>query len=125
MDQTSTRDDNFFDTGQVFTLLHKGLTHHGIGFRNRARVSCDRFLDCTRCERKVECLQLLVTVWHTLLVCIKLRHKLKHSVFRKTRQCGNFLHTDGIEDNIVTEYERRFMEQGLPIYRVEATPNNN
>lgn len=31
------------------------------------------------------------------------------------------LHADGIEDNIVTEYERRFMEQGLPIYRVEAT----
>ncbi|MBR5524872.1 MAG: tRNA (guanosine(46)-N7)-methyltransferase TrmB [Clostridia bacterium] len=34
------------------------------------------------------------------------------------------LHTDGIEDNTVTEYERRFMEQGLPIYRVEATINN-
>ncbi|MBQ4333523.1 MAG: tRNA (guanosine(46)-N7)-methyltransferase TrmB [Clostridia bacterium] len=34
------------------------------------------------------------------------------------------LHADGIEDNIVTEYERRFMEQGLPIYRVEATIHN-
>jgi len=34
------------------------------------------------------------------------------------------LHADGIEDNIVTEYERRFMEQGLPIYRVEATIQN-
>ena len=34
------------------------------------------------------------------------------------------LHADAIEDNIITEYERRFMEQGLPIYRVEATPNN-
>ena len=33
------------------------------------------------------------------------------------------LHADGIEDNIVTEYERRFMEQGLPIYQVEAAPN--
>ena len=31
------------------------------------------------------------------------------------------LHTDGIEDNIVTEYESRFVAQGLPIYRVEAT----
>jgi len=31
------------------------------------------------------------------------------------------LHADGIEDNIVTEYERRFIAQGLPIYRVEAT----
>lgn len=31
------------------------------------------------------------------------------------------LHADGIEDNIVTEYEQKFMEQGLPIYRVEAT----
>lgn len=30
------------------------------------------------------------------------------------------LHADGIEDNIVTEYERKFIEQGLPIYRVEA-----
>ena len=31
------------------------------------------------------------------------------------------LHNDGIEDNIVTEYESRFVAQGLPIYRVEAT----
>jgi len=31
------------------------------------------------------------------------------------------LHADGIEDNIVTEYESRFIAQGLPIYRVEAT----
>ena len=30
------------------------------------------------------------------------------------------LHADGIEDNIVTEYERKFIEQGLPIYRVDA-----
>lgn len=30
------------------------------------------------------------------------------------------LHADNIPDNIVTEYEKRFMEQGLPIYRVEA-----
>ena len=30
------------------------------------------------------------------------------------------LHADGIEDNIVTEYEQKFIEQGLPIYRVEA-----
>jgi tRNA (guanine-N7-)-methyltransferase len=30
------------------------------------------------------------------------------------------LHADGIENNIVTEYEQKFMEQGLPIYRVEA-----
>ena len=30
------------------------------------------------------------------------------------------LHADGIEDNIVTEYERKFVEQGLPIYRVDA-----
>ena len=31
------------------------------------------------------------------------------------------LHADGIEDNIVTEYESRFIAQGMPIYRVEAT----
>ncbi len=30
------------------------------------------------------------------------------------------LHADDIPDNIITEYERRFMEQGLPIYRVET-----
>lgn len=30
------------------------------------------------------------------------------------------LHADGVEDNIVTEYEQKFVEQGLPIYRVEA-----
>ena len=33
------------------------------------------------------------------------------------------LHTDGIEDNILTEYESRFVAQGLPIYRVEAKVN--
>lgn len=31
------------------------------------------------------------------------------------------LHADEIEDNIVTEYESKFVEQGLPIYRVDAT----
>lgn len=30
------------------------------------------------------------------------------------------LHADDIENNIVTEYESRFVAQGLPIYRVEA-----
>lgn len=42
-------------------------------------------------------------------------------------QCGYILrsvsldlHADDFPDNIVTEYEQRFMEQGLPIYRVEA-----
>ncbi len=31
------------------------------------------------------------------------------------------LHNSGIEDNIVTEYESRFIAQGLPIYRLEAS----
>ena len=31
------------------------------------------------------------------------------------------LHADDYPDNIVTEYESRFIRQGLPIYRVEAT----
>lgn len=30
------------------------------------------------------------------------------------------LHASGFEGNIVTEYERRFSEQGMPIYRLEA-----
>lgn len=30
------------------------------------------------------------------------------------------LHHSGFEGNIVTEYERRFSEQGMPIYRLEA-----
>ena len=32
------------------------------------------------------------------------------------------LHADDYPDNIVTEYERKFVEQGLPIYHLEATP---
>ena len=31
------------------------------------------------------------------------------------------LHNSGYEGNVMTEYETRFSEQGLPIYRVEAT----
>ncbi|MBE6778239.1 MAG: tRNA (guanosine(46)-N7)-methyltransferase TrmB [Ruminococcaceae bacterium] len=31
------------------------------------------------------------------------------------------LHADDYPNNIVTEYEQRFMDEGLPIYRVEAT----
>lgn len=30
------------------------------------------------------------------------------------------LHSSGFEENIMTEYERRFSEEGMPIYRVEA-----
>ena len=30
------------------------------------------------------------------------------------------LHNSGIEDNIVTEYEKRFSDMGMPIYRLEA-----
>lgn len=30
------------------------------------------------------------------------------------------LHNSGFEDNIVTEYEKRFSEMGMPIYRLEA-----
>jgi tRNA (guanine-N7-)-methyltransferase len=30
------------------------------------------------------------------------------------------LHNSGFEGNIVTEYEKRFSEQGMPIYRLEA-----
>lgn len=30
------------------------------------------------------------------------------------------LHNSGFENNIVTEYEQKFSEQGLPIYRLEA-----
>lgn len=37
------------------------------------------------------------------------------------REVSLDLHADGIEDNIVTEYESRFVAQGLPIYRVVAT----
>ncbi len=33
------------------------------------------------------------------------------------------LYADEYPDNIVTEYERRFMNEGLPIYRVEAIVN--
>lgn len=31
------------------------------------------------------------------------------------------LHNSGYEGNVMTEYETRFAEQGMPIYRVEAT----
>ena len=31
------------------------------------------------------------------------------------------LHNSGLEDNVMTEYEARFSEQGMPIYRVCAT----
>lgn len=31
------------------------------------------------------------------------------------------LHNSGYEGNVMTEYETRFSEQGMPIYRVEAT----
>ena len=37
------------------------------------------------------------------------------------KQVSLDLHADDHPDNIVTEYERKFMEQGLPIYRLEAT----
>lgn len=30
------------------------------------------------------------------------------------------LHNSGFENNIVTEYEQKFVDQGLPIYRLEA-----
>lgn len=33
------------------------------------------------------------------------------------------LHNSKFEGNIVTEYERRFLEQGFPIYRLEAINN--
>ncbi len=32
------------------------------------------------------------------------------------------LHADDYPENIITEYERKFMDEGLPIYRLEATP---
>jgi tRNA (guanine-N7-)-methyltransferase len=34
------------------------------------------------------------------------------------------LHNSGFEGNIVTEYEKRFSEQGCPIYRLEAKKND-
>ena len=30
------------------------------------------------------------------------------------------LHNSGFEDNVMTEYETRFSEEGMPIYRVCA-----
>mgnify|MGYP003550613643 CR=1 FL=1 len=33
------------------------------------------------------------------------------------------LHNSDFEGNIVTEYESRFLAQGLPIYRLEAVNN--
>jgi len=35
------------------------------------------------------------------------------------------LHASGIEDNIMTEYEVKFSSKGMPIYRLEAIPQNN
>lgn len=32
------------------------------------------------------------------------------------------LHNSKFEGNVMTEYERKFSEQGMPIYRLEATP---
>lgn len=34
------------------------------------------------------------------------------------------LHAEPVEDNIVTEYEKRFSDLGYPIYRLEASFNN-
>lgn len=33
------------------------------------------------------------------------------------------LHSSGYEDNIITEYEKKFSDQGYPIYRLEAVKN--
>ena len=39
----------------------------------------------------------------------------------KMRNITLDLHNSGFEGNIMTEYEQRFFEQGMPIYRLEAT----
>lgn len=41
----------------------------------------------------------------------------------KMRNITLDLHNSKFEGNIMTEYEQRFFEQGMPIYRVEATFN--
>ena len=40
----------------------------------------------------------------------------------KIRNISLDLHNSGFEDNIVTEYEKRFSDLGQPIYRLEAAP---
>ena len=35
------------------------------------------------------------------------------------------LHADGDPENIVTEYEQKFVDQGLPIYRLIARPTHD
>ena len=47
---------------QVFTLLHKDLSHHGIGLFDGAGMTGNRFLYSKRCQRKVQRLQLLVPI---------------------------------------------------------------
>lgn len=39
----------------------------------------------------------------------------------KLRNISLDLHNSGFEENIMTEYETRFSEMGMPIYRLEAT----
>ena len=39
----------------------------------------------------------------------------------KMRNITFDLHSSGFEGNVMTEYEKRFTELGMPIYRVEAT----
>ena len=62
VNQTAAGHHNLAYLRQIFTLLHKDLSHHGIGFFNGAGMTGNRFLYSKRCQRKVQRLQLFIAV---------------------------------------------------------------
>ena len=68
VDQASAGHHNLAHLCEVFTLLHKNLSHHSIGFFNRAGVTGNRFLYSKGCQSKVQRFQFRITIGN--LVCM-------------------------------------------------------
>lgn len=83
MDQTTAGHHDLLHLGEVFALLHKGLTHHGISFLDRSGVSAHCFPDRKRCQSKIQRLQLLIIVGNFIGVRPQIRDQFLCPILRQ------------------------------------------
>lgn len=80
MNQAAAGNHNLTNLCQVFSLLNKGLPHHGVGFLDGSGVAADRFLHRQRCQSKIQRLQLTLSVGNLIGVDFQIRNQFPNSL---------------------------------------------
>ena len=100
MDQTAAGDYDLANLSQVLSLLHKGLSHHGIGLFNGACMALYCLFNCHRSKGKIQRFHLRISIGNCVCMLPEEGDQLPHSGGRQSGKMTDSILSGSIHNSL-------------------------